>query len=111
MKQVQKMASFEDLPDEMILKVIYFIKMKDLIKFGHVSKRMRAISSDKSLWQKMNLSKCAPGRGNYAIDVPIDFLKMVIKNGCNYLRLQFLKLGSNSMKSEGDLHLDEPSSL
>jgi hypothetical protein len=105
------MASFEDLPDEIILKVIYFIKMKDLIKFGHVSKRMRAISSDKSLWLKMNLSKCAPGRGNYAIDVPIDFLKMVIKNGCRYLRLQFLKLGSNSMKSEGDLHLDEPSSL
>jgi hypothetical protein len=105
------MASFQDLPDEIILKVIYFIKMKDLIKFGHVSKRMRAISSDKSLWEKINLSKCAPGRGNYAIDVPTDFLKMVIENGCNYLCLQFLKLGSNSMKSEGDLHLDEPSSL
>ena len=34
-----------------------FLNIKDLVKFGHVSKRMRKIRSDKSLWQKINLAK------------------------------------------------------
>ena len=110
-----KMASIKDLPDEIILKVTNYLELKDLAKFGEVSKKMRIISSDQSLWKKINLSKHEPRFWSYEIDVPTDFLKMVIENGCQYLSLQDMKLGNSgepiSMTSEGDLCLDKASSL
>ena len=105
------MASIEEFPDEIMLKVIKFLNIKDLIKFGHVSKRMRKIRSDQSLWQKINLSKCTPDPGGYYIDIPTDLVKMVIENGCKYLSLYDMKLGPIFMGSEGDLRLDKSSSL
>ena len=105
------MASIEEFPDEIMLKVIKFLNIKDLIKFGHVSKRMRKIRSDQSLWQTINLSQCTPGRGGCYIDVPTDLVKMVIENGCKYLSLYNMKLGPIFMGSEGDLRLDKSSSL
>ena len=48
----------EDLPDEVILKVFSYLESTtDRIRSGHLSQRLRAISSDKSLWQKRNHSK------------------------------------------------------
>ena len=105
------MASIQDLPDEIILKIIYFLNIKDLVKFGRVSKRMRRIRSDQSVWQKINLSKCSTERRGYYIDIPTDLVKMVIENGCKYLSLRYMKLGPASMGSEGDLNLDGSSSL
>ena len=112
------MASIQNLPDEIILKVIIYLNIKDLVKFGEVSKRMKGISCDQSLWQKINLSKITPGCWSYAIDVPTDFVKMVIENGCQYLSLHYMKLGTSegrakpiSMTSDSDLCLDKESSL
>ena len=48
----------EDLPDEVILKVFSYLENNtDRIRSGHVSQRLRAISSDESLWHKINLFK------------------------------------------------------
>ena len=105
------MASFEEFPDEIMLKVIKLLNIKDLIKFGHVSKRMRKIRSDQSLWEKINLSKNTPGSSSAYVDIPTDLVKMVIENGCKYLSLRYMKLGPASMGSEGDLNLDGSSSL
>ena len=100
------MAYFQDLPDEIILKVIYFLNIKDLVKFGRVSKRMRKIRSDKSVWQKINLSKVTPVHMIHDFGVPTDFLKMVIENGCKYLSLRYqINFGPP------DLCLEKPSSL
>ena len=55
------MASIQDFPDEIILKVINYLDINELVKFGEVSKRMRGIGSDQTLWQKMNISKVGPG--------------------------------------------------
>ena len=113
--QVQKMASIHDLPEEIILKMVNFLELKDIAKFGEVSKRMRAISRVPSLWQKINLSKYRPGRWSYEIDVPTSFLKMAIENGCQYLSLRYMKLGTAgrpiSMTSKGDFCLDKASNL
>ena len=118
MNQVQKMSSIQDCPEEIILKVIKYLDIKDLVKFSEVSKQMRGIGSDQSLWRKINLSKITPGCWSYAIDVPTDFVKMVIENGCQYLSLHYMKIGTpeerekpNCMTSERNLCLDEASSL
>ena len=111
------MASIQDLPDEIILKVIEYLSINQLVKFGEVSKRMRAVRNDQSLWKKINLSK--NDRWDYyiyhEIDVPTDFVKMVIENGCQYLSLHFMKVGTPgvpiSMTSVGNLCLDKTSSL
>ena len=47
--------NLEDLPNELILKVLSSLETIDLIYCGQLSKRIRAISHDESLWQKMNL--------------------------------------------------------
>ena len=109
------MASIHDLPEEILLKMVNFLELKEIAKFGEVSKRMRAISRVQSLWQKINLLKYRPGRWSYEIDVPTDFLKMAIENGCQYLSLRYMKLGTAgrpiSMTSEGDFCLDKASNL
>ena len=108
------MASFQDLPDEIMLKVINYLDIDKRVKFGEVSKRMRAISCDKTLWQKMNLSRDGPS-WRYEIDIPTNFVKMVIENGCQYLSLHCMKVGTPggpiSKTSEGHLILDKASSL
>ena len=112
------MASIQDFPEELILKIINYLDIKDLVKFSEVSKRMRGIGSDQSLWRKINLSKITPGCWSYAIDVPTDFVKMVIENGCQYFSLHYMKIGTpeerekpNCMTVERDLSLDKVSSL
>ena len=46
------MASIQDLPDEIILKVINYLEIEDLTRCGRLSKRIRKISHDESLWKK-----------------------------------------------------------
>ena len=103
------MASIQDFPDEIILKVIKYLDINELVKFGEVSKRMRAISNDITLWKKMNLS-----RNEWSwcdeFDLPINFVKMVIENGCQYLSLQYMKV-ETPMTSAGHLRLGKASSL
>ena len=48
---------WEDLPDELILKILSYSEVKDLISCGQVSKRTRNISQDRSLWVTVNLEK------------------------------------------------------
>ena len=89
------LLTFEDLPSEVQLKVFRFLKKDDLIRCGQVSKRMRAISHDKSLWPKINLSRKR---------VPSGFLQLIVNNGCKYLTLCDAKL-------EGTLNFPKPSQL
>ena len=39
--------NFHNLPDEIIFHVTYFLEEKDLVNFGQVSKRMRAITQER----------------------------------------------------------------
>ena len=87
------MVSLQDLPDEIILKVINYLQIKDLIRCGDTSKRIRNISRDESLWQKLNTSKLSGIFSTLNLkfqkhNLPIDFLKMVLENGCKYLHLE-----------------------
>ena len=66
-------VQLEDLPDEVILKICSFMDIREILKCGQVSKRIRAISKDESLWLKLNFSV------GY---VPYAFLEKAVENGC-----------------------------
>ena len=54
-------ASIEDLPNEIILKILSYVKIKDLHRCMAVNKRMRDIANDTSLWKRIHLE----GRASY----------------------------------------------
>ena len=78
----------EDIPDEIILKVLGYLEIKDLLCICHVSKSLRAISQDETLWKQISLcwNECI---------VPAEFLDKVLQNGCKYLDLRYTQVHSN----------------
>ena len=40
-------CQFLEMPDKIMYHVTYFLEIRDLVKFGQVSKRMRAITQDR----------------------------------------------------------------
>ena len=98
MAKRQKLSFFQldELPDEVILKIVCFLNLKDLLLFGHVSKRLHAIANDESLWLKLNL---------WGRKVPYDFIKKVAGNGCQYLSLANCDIQYFAGKSEQPYNL------
>ena len=92
MSKRQKLSffHFEDLPDEILLKILSLLDIKGVLQCGKVSKRLRAISNDQSLWLKLNL---------FGREVPYGFIQKAVKNGCEYLNLRF-SVVSRGKKSE-----------
>ena len=82
MSKRQKLTflDFEGLPDEIILKILSLLGIKGVLQCGQVSKRLRAISNDQSLWMKLNL---------FDREVPYGFIEKAVTNGCEYLNLGF----------------------
>ena len=69
---------WQDLPDELILKILSYSEVKDLISCGQVSKRTRNISRDSSLWVTVNLEKKI---------VKAELLEMILIRGCKNLNV------------------------
>ena len=80
MAKRQRLSSYQldDLSDEVILKILDFLDIKERLLCGQVSKRLRAIANDELLWLKLNL---------YERKVPCDFIEKAAGNGCRYLSL------------------------
>ena len=93
MEKRQKLSScqLDELPDEVILKIVGFLDLKELLFCGQVSKRLRAIANDESLWLKLNF---------WNRKVPYDFIKKVAGNGCQYLSLANCDIQYFAGKSE-----------
>ena len=72
------MLNFQDLPDEVVLKILSFSETKDLITCGQVSKKTRRISHDRSLWMTVILEKKI---------VKTELLEMILGKGCRILNL------------------------
>ena len=80
---------FEDLPDEIILKVLSNLtKTRDLIRCGHISKRIRRICHDETIWKTVIFVYKT---------VPTDFLNLIVNNGCKNLRLHCVKIAGDNM--------------
>ena len=89
------MSYFLNLPDELILKILSYTETVDILRCGGVSKRIRIISNDSSLFQSVNLS------GKI---VKAYFLETVLNKDCKSLNL------SNS-SIQGNLTLTQKSQL
>ena len=98
MAKRQRLSSYQldDLPDEVILKILDFSDLKERLLCGQVSKRLQAISNDESLWLKLNM------RGR---KIPYDFIEKVIGNGCQYLSLPNCDILDFTGKSESSFNL------
>ena len=73
------MLNFLDIPDELVLKIFSYPEAKDLISCGQVSKRIRRISRDSTLWVTANLEKKI---------VKTELLEMILGKGCRILNLR-----------------------
>ena len=98
MAKRQKLSSchLDELPDEVILKIVGFLDLKELLLCGQVSKRLRAIANDESLWLKLNF---------WNRKVPYDFIEKAAKNGCQYLSLRDCDILNFTGKSESFFNL------
>ena len=72
------MPNFQDLPDELVLKVLSYTETKDIISCGQLSKRIRQISNDSTLWVTANLEKKI---------VKTELLEMILSKECKILNL------------------------
>ena len=68
----------ESLPDEMLLKIFSYMNMQELLQYGQVSKRIRAICSDKSFWEETYLVKKK---------VKAEFIKFILDRNCVLLNI------------------------
>ena len=97
------MLNFQDLPDELVLKLLSYSETKDLISCGQVSKRIRRISRDRTLWVAANLEKKI---------VKTELLEVILKKGCRILNLchsTILGTLSSNIKSQlRVLNLSQP---
>ena len=96
MEVIDQEVYLDGLPAEVLLKIFTFLDIKDLYRCIEVSKRIRSIGLDESLWQKINL--------NLNQKIPSIFIKDILSKGCKYLSLQHAQL-------EGKLNLKHHSQL
>ena len=68
----------ELLPNEILVKIFSYLTIKELYKCGHVSKKFRQISHDKSFWKCVNL---------YNQRISCQFVAQILQLGTEYLNL------------------------
>ena len=88
-------TKLEDLPNEIITKVLSYLEIGDLFFFGHLSTRTRALSRHKILWQKLTIDNKT---------LATEFLKFILRNDCKFLKLTKVQI-------KGYLHLRKSSNL
>ena len=54
-RQKLSFCQLDELPDEVILKIVGFLDLKELLLCGQVCKRLQAISNDESLWRSPSM--------------------------------------------------------
>ena len=98
-KMDRELKTLEDLPQEIILKILGQVNIRDLFRCSLVNKKIREIAHDKSLWEKMNLQS--------NVDVPADLFAKLLEKGCEYLSLpQILAVkGTASARFQNNLKL------
>ena len=90
-------SQLENLPNEILLRIFDYVnpKIKELLLFGQVSRRIRSIAHDQSLWQNMNLF---PRR-----IVPAGLLQLILENCCKRINISSQIVGTLTLNQESEL--------
>ena len=92
------MTTIENLPDEIIMKILSFLNITDLSRFAQASKRQWNFSQDEYLQRK-----CVEKINLYNKRVPIDFLIKILDKGCKYLSIKNAFLEFDPWSQSGKL--------
>ena len=95
LKYRKEWLSLEDLPDEIILKILNFVTIKGLFQCLRVNKKIRTIANDQSLWNTMHLTD----------EMPAELLPKIIAKGCQHLSLYNADIYYGSAKFTKNSHL------
>ena len=96
-KMSVELKSLEDLPEEIILKILGQVNIRDLFQCSRVNKRIKDIAQEKSLWEKLNLQS--------NVDVPADLFAKLLEKGCDYLSLPFISSLKGTARFENNMKL------
>ena len=90
-------SQLENLPNEILLKIFNYMnpKIKELLLFGQVSRRIRSVAHDHLLWQNVNLFPKST--------VPSGLLQMILENGCKRLNTCSPIVGTLTLNQESQL--------
>ena len=96
-KTKMKYSHLENLPNEILLKIFNYMnpKIKELLLFGQVSRRIRSVAHDHLLWQNVNLFPKST--------VPSGLLQMMLENGCKRLNTCSPIVGTLTLNQESQL--------
>ena len=83
-------TTFQNLSDEITLKILSYVNVKDLFRCMAVNKKMRAIANDKSLWISWHLTG----------EFPAELLKQILNRGCQHLSLYSCKIWNTARFEE-----------
>ena len=101
-----KMTNFENLPNEVLMKIFSFLNIIDVTHVAQVSKKLRNFCNDEDVIQKfvekINL---------YNKKVPTTFLEKILDYGCKYLSLNTACLEAKNVKNNGKIMLKRPCQL
>ena len=95
LKYRKEWLSLEDLPDEIILKILNFVTIKGLFQCLRVNKKIRTIANDQSLWNTMHLTD----------EMPAELLPKILAKGCQHLSLYNADIYYGSAKFTKNSHL------
>jgi len=95
-KQRDNSLSLQDMPEEIVLKILTYLGIKNILKMCQTSKRYHEICQDDSLWQRFDFS----GK-----KVPTDFVHKLLEKGCKTLSLHY------GLKLKGNLDFNDVSKL
>ena len=90
-------SQLENLPNEILLKIFHYVnpKIKELLSFGQVSRRIRSVANDHSFWKNVNLFP--------KNTVPTGLLQLILENGCERLSTCSQILGTLTLNQESQL--------
>ena len=90
-------SPFVELPNEIILKIFSFLSFKSLGNCNQVSRRMKTISEDTSLWEKVEA---------WLKVIPAGFMEKIVKSKVKYLSVQHCEVFPINLKFLTEHNLD-----
>ena len=74
----------DNIPNEIVLKILSNLDILDLLQCAQVSKRINLICTDETLYHKIDFSRRKK--------IPTRIIELVLRRGCNSLNLRMSKL-------------------